>query len=155
MDAILSKRIIAGLDEFDVCTCLNLRKATRAVTQFYEGLLDPTGLKITQLPILAQAATLGPVTMTKLSDSLVMDRTTLTRNLQPLVRLGFVKVRAGEDRRARLVSATPEGLDALEAALPLWRKAQAEMLEHLGRFSWGVLMDNLRATIDAARNAGR
>ena len=116
MDAIVSRRKIAGLDEFDSCTCLNLRKATRAVTQFYENLLEPTGLKITQLPILAEAATLGPVTMTKLSERLVMDRTTLTRNLQPLVRMGFIKVRAGEDRRARLVSVTQEGLEALEGA---------------------------------------
>ena len=155
MDALVSKRTVAGLDEFDSCTCLNLRKATRAVTQFYENLLEPTGLKITQLPILAQAATLGPVTMTALSDTLVMDRTTLTRNLQPLVRLGFIKVRSGDDRRVRMVTVTPEGLDALEAALPLWRKAQAEMLEQLGRFSWGVLMDNLRATVSATRKAGR
>lgn len=143
-----------ALDLLSSCTCQNLRQTTRVVTQYYEQALEPTGLKITQLPVLAAAATMGPVPMSQLADALVMDRTTLTRNLQPLERAGLVKVLPGEDKRARMVSATSKGLDALDRALPLWKRAQGDMVEALGRFHWGVLMDNLRATVDAARKTG-
>ena len=139
------------LELLSSCTCQNLRQATRVVTQHYEQVLEPIGLKITQLPVLAAATAMGPIPMSQLAEALVMDRTTLTRNLQPLERAGLVQVAPGDDRRARMVSATPEGLDALEAALPLWRQAQSGMVEALGRFKWGVLMDNLRQTVDAAR----
>lgn len=145
---------IAGLAAFETCICLNLRKATRRVTHYYESVLAPTGLKITQLPILAQAVQSGPVSMTALSQTLVMDRTTLTRNLQPLIRLGYLLVTPdANDRRARMVTVTAAGREALTAALPLWQQAQAVMLDQLGHFSAGVLTDNLRATIDAARKA--
>lgn len=145
---------IDGLDELDSCTCQNLRQATRVVTQFFENALDPTGLKITQLPVLASAATHGPVLMSRLAEILVMDRTTLTRNLQPLIRAGLVKIEKGDDKRARLVSATDKGIKALKEALPIWRSTQEEMVEALGRFQWGVLMDNLRSTVTAARERG-
>ena len=140
-----------ALDLLTSCTCQNLRQTTRVVTQYYEQALEPTGLKITQLPVLAAAATMGPVTMSELAESLVMDRTTLTRNLQPLERAGLVRITPGEDKRARMVTATHKGMNALDKALPLWKEAQNGMVEALGRFHWGVLMDNLRATVDAAR----
>lgn len=140
-----------ALDLLTSCTCQNLRQTTRVVTQYYEQALEPTGLKITQLPVLAAAATMGPVTMSELAESLVMDRTTLTRNLQPLERAGLVRIMPGEDKRARMVTATHKGMNALDKALPLWKEAQGNMVEALGRFHWGVLMDNLRATVDAAR----
>ena len=149
-----NKPQIDGLDDLDNCTCQNLRQATRVVTQFFETALDPTGLKITQLPVLAAAATHGPVLMSRLADILVMDRTTLTRNLQPLLRSGLVAIEKGDDKRARLVTATDKGIGVLKEALPIWRGAQAEMVDALGRFQWGVLMDNLRATVAAAREHG-
>ena len=108
----------------------------------------------TQLPVLAAAATHGPVLMSRLADVLVMDRTTLTRNLQPLLRAGLVAIEKGEDKRTRLVNATDKGVKVLKDALPIWRKTQEEMVDALGRFQWGVLMDNLRATVAAAREKG-
>lgn len=139
------------LELLSSCTCQNLRQATRVVTQHYEQVLEPIGLKITQLPVLAAAASMGPVPMSRLAEALVMDRTTLTRNLQPLERAGLVQVESGSDRRARLVSTTRQGLETLYAALPLWKQAQSSMVEALGRFKWGVLMDNLRLTVDTTR----
>ncbi|MCY4190988.1 MAG: MarR family winged helix-turn-helix transcriptional regulator [Rhodospirillaceae bacterium] len=142
-----------ALDLLSNCTCQNLRQASRVVTQYFEQTLEPTGLKVTQLPVLAAAATMGPIPMSQLAEALVMDRTTLTRNLQPLERAKLVTVTSGADRRSRMVLATPKGLDALGAALPLWKQAQSDTVEALGRFKWGVLMDTLRATVDATRSA--
>ncbi len=142
---------IQNLAALGDCTCNNLRQATRAVTQIYEAALEPSGLKVTQLPILGAAAVEGPLTMSALAKHLLMDRTTLTRNLKPLERAGLVQIEPGVDRRARLVSITDTGREALAQALPLRQAAQDSLVEALGRFQWGVLMDNLRATIAATR----
>ena len=66
-----------------LCTCANLRKATRVITQAFDAALQPTGLKATQFTVLATLARQGDGPLTLLAESLVMDRTTLTRNLKP------------------------------------------------------------------------
>ena len=96
------------LDETADCACLNLRGAARAVTQMYDEVLRPSGLKATQFSVLAAVATIGPAAMTVIAKALVMDRTTLTRNLKPLMDRGLVKAGKGaDDRRQRRIVVTP------------------------------------------------
>ena len=64
------------------CTCFNLRKATRAVTQLFDEALKPAGLYATQFTLLAAISFRKDATITELSKALIMDRTTLTRNLK-------------------------------------------------------------------------
>ena len=78
------------------CTCFNLRKATRAVTQLFDEALKPCGLYATQFTLLAAISSQENVTITELSKTLVMDRTTLTRNLNPLQKSGWVEVTPGD-----------------------------------------------------------
>ena len=110
------------------CTCANLRKASRAVTQFYEAILRPTGLRVTQFTLLSAISVLGQPTITDLADALVMDRTTLTRNLKPLEKQGLVESASGQDKRTRLVRLTVPGQQLLADALPLWQEAQTKMV---------------------------
>jgi len=77
------------------CACSNVRKAARAVTQLFDELLQPTGLRSTQFTLLVAVALLGEAPVTQLSRALVMDRTTLARNLKPLESLGLLTVEAG------------------------------------------------------------
>lgn len=114
------------------CVCANLRQATRRVTQAYEEVLRPTGLKATQFTLLATVAQTGQLPLTQLADFMGMDRTTLTRNLKPLQEQGLIGNPPGPDRRMRLVDLTKKGLKTLEEALPLWEKAQANMVDKLG-----------------------
>jgi hypothetical protein len=79
--------ILQGPEE---CTCLAIRQAARHITQFYDQHLAPAGLRITQFSILAKLRRLGPMTINALADELVMDRTTLGRNILPLVREGLL-----------------------------------------------------------------
>lgn len=74
----------------------------------------------------------GPLTISRLAEHIVAERTTLTRNLAVLERQGLLRIADGEDRRERYVRITPQGEAALEAALPLWRQAQAAMEQSLG-----------------------
>ncbi len=100
------------------CTCFGLRKAARAVTQMYDQALKPSGLRATQLSLLAVTERAGPRRMAEIAELLVMDRTTLTRNLKPLLDRGLLKSIEGSDRRRRPIAITAEGRAALAQALP-------------------------------------
>ncbi len=124
--------------------CFNLRKASRAVTQLYDSVLAGHNLRITQFSILGVLLAYGrPRRMSDLARDLVMDRTTLTRNLRPLERSGYLRVLAGTDKRERLAELTPEGRALIEALLPLWREAQAKARALLGEERWPDIRSDL------------
>ena len=133
------------------CTCFGLRKAARAVTQMYDQALKPTGLRATQLSLLVAAERAGPRGIGELAELLVMDRTTLTRNLKPLLDRGLLESIPGADRRRRSVAITAKGRAALAQALPYWREVQARIAGSLGRARWGRLLGDLRDTVDLAQ----
>ena len=108
------------------CNCLALRQATRHVTQFYDQFLTPIGLRATQYSILARLHRRGAMTINALAAELVMDRTTLGRNIRPLQRDGLVAIGPRkDDRRRKELRLTPSGLALFEAAQKGWAKAQA------------------------------
>jgi DNA-binding MarR family transcriptional regulator len=122
------------LSKVHLCVCANLRRTTRILTQFYDDVLRPSGLRATQFSTLAVIAAhaRSPESMNQLASVLGMDRTTLTRNLLPLKQQGLIAISAGRDQRTRLVTLTPRGRAALERALPLWAQAQAQIAGGLG-----------------------
>jgi DNA-binding MarR family transcriptional regulator len=135
------------------CACFNLRKAARAVTQLYDAALEPAGLRATQMSVLVALSLAEGAPLSRMADALVMDRTTLTRNLRPLKRRGWVQIEPGEDRRERTVSLTDSGRNALAAAMPLWQQAQARFLERIGQARWAGLLPDLEELTSAAREA--
>jgi DNA-binding MarR family transcriptional regulator len=115
-------------DEFRecrACHCYALRRAARLVTQHYDRILRPSGLRTTQFTLLVGLAQRGPIPLTRLASMLGLERTSLTRNLKPLTAKGWVTVTPDADRRVRSVGITPQGKAKARAALPLWRQAQA------------------------------
>lgn len=133
------------------CTCLGLRMAARAVTQMYDEALRPTGLRATQLSLLFAVEHEGPSGITELAKMLVMDRTTLTRNLKPLLNQKLLEVIDGPDRRRRPIAITPKGRDIMARALPLWREVQERLAFGLGRSRWWGLLGDLRDAVELAR----
>ncbi|MCJ2095973.1 MarR family winged helix-turn-helix transcriptional regulator [Methylobacterium sp. J-072] len=109
------------------CTCVALRRATRALTASYDAALRPAGLRVTQFSILRRLERLGPIPVTRLAAEAVLERTTMGRNLDPLERRGLVKIEAGRDARERIVSLTDAGREAVAAATPYWQAAQARI----------------------------
>lgn len=132
------------------CTGFNLRKAMRAVGQHYDDALRPAGIRGTQFSLLVAAKMAGPVTVTRLAEMAVMDRTTLTRNLNVLEKQGLVAVAPGADRRTRRVAITDQGLAVLRQAYPLWQHAQARLMAKLGPDRLQSLRDNMATLVDAA-----
>jgi|RhiMetdeSRZDD1v2_1073273.scaffolds.fasta_scaffold469715_2 DNA-binding MarR family transcriptional regulator len=127
------------------CVCGNLRMAARLVTQRYDDALRPAGLRIMQFTLLARLHAVDRVTMTELAEQASLDRTTLTRNLKPLIERGYVRVVAGKDQRERLVTVTDSGRAALREALPLWEQAQTSMTDGLGQEATSALLSLLRS----------
>jgi DNA-binding MarR family transcriptional regulator len=115
----------AGVDPTP-CNCLALRQAARHISQLYDRHLAEAGLRTTQYSILSKLGRLGAMPISKLADTMVMERTALSRAIGPLERDGLVKVRAGSDGRTRSVKLTTTGEARLKAAAVHWRRAQKE-----------------------------
>lgn len=143
---------MAEHDPYDVCVCAQLRKAARVLTQRYDAALRPSGLKVTQFSILRVLDKSSKISMTALSERLVLDRTSLTRNLKPLERDGFVQIKTGEDSRLRIVQLTARGLETLRRAEPLWRDLQQEILNQLDPAQINNLHSGLKDLSLAAQN---
>ena len=140
-------------DRITGCTCAQLRKLTRRMTQHYDVRLAPAGLRVTQYSLLANLCRGGPATMSALAAAMEMDRTTLTRNLKPLADAGFVAVAAGDDARERLVAATELGRRAWLAAREQWRRAQDEVNRVLGVGKVAALHELLEESLARLRAA--
>jgi DNA-binding MarR family transcriptional regulator len=116
------------------CNCLAIRQAARHVTQFYDQLLAPARLRATQYAILTRLRREGPLPINALAAALVMDRTTMGRNILPLQRDGLIEVvSSSDDRRRRELRLSPKGLARQRAADELWQAAQAGFEATLGR----------------------
>ncbi len=113
------------------CTCFRLRKLTRAVSRLYDQHMAVVGLKTTQYSLLKNIARQSrPVS--ELAELLAIERTTLTRNLKPLIDVGWVALASGVDSRQRIITITATGLAKIDAARTAWRTAQTELETTLG-----------------------
>ena len=126
------------------CTCFRLRGAARRVTQIYVKHLGPTGLKISQFSLLGFVAAKGPVSISELAELLTTDRTTLTRNLRPLLAQGLIERAVPGDKRKRELMATAAGRALFKRALPLWAEAEREVRAAMG----GKLTAELHGALD-------
>jgi DNA-binding MarR family transcriptional regulator len=106
------------------CVCTAARRQSRDLTRIFEKAMRGSGIRGTQFTLLATLVQTGPIPTTRLADFQGLERTTLTRNLGPLVRYGFVRIDEGKDRRVRKVTITPAGQEAARRAFPFWKKAQ-------------------------------
>jgi DNA-binding MarR family transcriptional regulator len=129
------------------CACLNARKVSRQLSQLYDSVLRPAGIRSTQLPLLATIGIRGPMLLTELADAVVLDRTTLTRSLAHLERNGWVKTRSGVDLRTREIHLTPAGRRVLQRAMPLWDEAQSRVRGALGALAAEQLVAGLAAAV--------
>jgi DNA-binding MarR family transcriptional regulator len=116
------------------CNCFYLRKASRHLTQIYDTILAPSGIRSTQYMILAVLNERGGLSVNELAEVMVMDRTTMGKNLRPLVRDGLIAANVSDlDRRSRTVSLTKKGSKVLEDAYPLWKIAHSNFQKKHGR----------------------
>jgi DNA-binding MarR family transcriptional regulator len=122
------------------------------LTQLYDDTMAPAGLRITQFSLLGTLARNGPQRITELAALALLDRTALSRNLEPLAAEGLVRIAAGRDARTREVSLTRAGEAALAKAMPYWRRAQVQVAQQLGQQNINALV-GLLDTVEALHPA--
>ena len=113
------------------CTCFALRKLNRTVTRLYDQHMAEAGLKTTQYSLLRHVA-YEPLPIAELASRMNAERTTLTRNLKPLIDAGWVVLKPGPDSRQRIPTITPAGNKVIAAARDAWRAAQSDLERTLG-----------------------
>ena len=125
------------------CLCHALRKASRAVSRLYDEELRKIGLRTTQFSLLAYLSRVGEVRQGDLGELMLLEETTVTRNLRPLINAGWVTVRPGTDRREKHVTITTAGTKTLKQALPVWVETQRKMKSILSEPLWEQLLEIL------------
>lgn len=135
------------------CTCFRMRKLARLLSLHYDRALAPVGINVNQYSILRRA---GRVTQSlgELACELGMDRTTLSRDLSPLLASGWIELVSGEDARRRHVRVTTAGKRLVAKAEPLWRRAQDGIEGGLGRRRVDALHVELDRVIDRLQEQG-
>src|SRR5712672_1684219 len=138
----------------EACNCFAVRAAARHVTQSYDQFLAPTGLRTTQFAILSKLKQKGPLTINALAEELVVDRTTLGRNILPLERDGLIRIApSAADARSKELQLSTKGAARLADAAPKWIEAQKRFESAYGKGRSAELRALLRAVVTSELGA--
>ena len=110
--------------------------------------MRPIGLRGTQFTLLVNAFAYSPITVTRMSEIMITDRTTLGRNLLPMEKSGFIKVEPGDDRRTRIVNITDAGKRKLTEAYPLWKETQEDIKQKMCLENWSSMISNISNLVE-------
>lgn len=137
----------------NVCACAALRSASRAATQLYDLVLEPSDLKITQFFALKTISEAGELAQWRFAREHAIAVETLSRRLAGLRKKGLITVRIGTKHGERIYTLTPQGEEALAKTRPYWERAQKRFRQSVGEGQWQVLLELCRRTVEAAREA--
>lgn len=143
-DAAASRHLLEVEDVSCTCLAFNLRRASRLVSQVYDDAYRFMGLRNTQFAVLYALSKIQPATMLQLADQLDVDRTTLTRNLRPLEKEGYLTIGRGEDQREKRVELTRKGAKVLKEGFPAWCAIQGRIEALYGVEATAKLVGDLR-----------
>jgi DNA-binding MarR family transcriptional regulator len=115
------------------CYGASIRKASRILTRIYDEALAPSGLNLTQFSIAYLLTRHGSATITDLAAWMDIDKTAMGRSLFPMERDRLISIQEGKDRRSREVTLTPSGVAHYKKAVPLWKQAQKQVEQMMGK----------------------
>jgi DNA-binding MarR family transcriptional regulator len=133
------------------CALFDIQRASRVVASLYNAHLRGAGLTVAQWSVLRNISFMAPVGIGRLADALAMERTSVTRLVEPLIELGYVRSSMGEDRRVRNLELTARGAARVRAGTKHWSAAQRELMATLGSGNWRAMRNSLRSTIRLVR----
>lgn len=125
------------------CTCRNIRMTARVTTQYFDKIFLEAGIKAAQFALLSDISSHGTITINELAEILLMDQTTVTRNIENLRKLNYVYVEQGRDLRKKYVSISKNGHAKLQEALPLWLEAQENLISQIGEHKYEEFLNTL------------
>lgn len=123
------------------CYCINVKRAAGNLTSYYDKALEKCNLSVGQFSLLWNLATIGESNVTKLAECLGLERSTVVRNLRPLLFDGFISDNAQGGSRDRQLFVTEKGKEALTIGIPLWKQAQKDIRKIVGSDDLGMFKD--------------
>ncbi len=135
----------SNLFDMQRCACGNIRKTARTITQFYDRYIQSTGLSSPQCSLLYTISLHGNISVCELGTILLMDQTTVTRNIEILRKQGYITIEKGEtDARKKSIFITQSGEEKLDVALPLWEEAQLQIERELSGGEYQSFLNMLK-----------
>jgi DNA-binding MarR family transcriptional regulator len=134
------------------CTAHQVRRLARTLTRVYDQEMIATGMTIGQFAVL-RSLRHSTISLGQLARELGTDRTTLTRNLKPLIARGWISRKRGADGRTGMLSLTEPGLAQLRLARPVWKRVQQDIEQHFGAtrvFAMHQAMESMRLSLEQA-----
>ena len=119
---------------------MNLRRSARIITRLYDNELKPIGIPVTQYSLLANILRMPNSNLTELAEELILERTTLLRNLKILQSAGYISISHIKGEAGNMVSLTEQGHMKIKEARPYWEKAQEKVQEILGQKAYSELI---------------
>lgn len=116
-----------------VCHCVNMRRASHALTEYYDDALKPYGLSLNQYSLMKHLQWIEPCSVSELARVIRLDRTTLVRNLKHLIAEGLICDEKEDGKRARKLRCTPEGSSLLAEAIAGWKASQRDLEAFIGK----------------------
>lgn len=135
------------------CACAALRRAARATSQFYDLVLQPSGLKATQFFALKSICEAGEIAQWRFSRQNAIAVETLSRRFAALRKKGLVISRIGGNHGERIYALTEQGKEALNRAMPYWERAQKRLRQTLGEPQLHALLRLCESAVEAAQKA--
>lgn len=129
---------------YEGCFAAGVRLIDRVVSSAYDDALRPLGVRATQVALLGAIASAEHPTAARLSAMLVIEQSTLSRNIARLTDLGLVQAWEGQDRRTAELELTDKGRKILRDALPHWKEAQAVIADRLGTPLADAILESCR-----------
>lgn len=137
------------------CALFDIHRLSRVMTSIYNGYLRESGLTMRQLTILRITDSLCPVDLTRLAEAMMMERTSMTRLISPLISRGLMETRVGEDKRCRNVVITEAGVKLIAECEASRSKAQQAMAKRLGHETWNNMREGLREALQELATTSR
>ena len=125
------------------CTCMHIRRSSRAVTQYYDAVLAPSGISSSQLTLLAAISLDQAQSLKQLADQIGMTPSSLTHMLKPMFEQDLVENEIGTNKKTKHLMLTDRGMRTLKLAIPLWEHAQEELVAKIGESDWQDLIEKL------------
>jgi DNA-binding MarR family transcriptional regulator len=139
---------------FTDCYCTQFRRSANALTSVYDDALRPVGLKITQFSLLRALERLGSATFNEIAADVVLDKTTISRNLNILINAGWVETAAEKDARYKVARLSKAGVKMLKTAEPYWQIAQAQVENEVQKFMKGPANKRLLEALESLQRVG-
>jgi DNA-binding MarR family transcriptional regulator len=116
-------------DDLSDCLVLNTVAAARTLLRRNDARLKPFGITVQQFALLAAIRFHPDEPVTTLTQRVLLDRTSLTRNLDVLERKGLVRRRSGTTGNVRLCELTKQGNTVLARVAPEWKRARSKLMD--------------------------